>query len=142
MRETRRGEGFGNIIVFGLIVAVFGVVHVVCLVARNSKPLVPEAVAATPAPKAEEPKKEEPTTKPERPPAPEDFQTFLFTIQVTMDTRRNPKDAAKQIKKLCGVIKGVAGTKKAIPAKLYGVYKVDEKVYCEPLPLEEKKNDG
>ena len=76
--------------------------------------------------------KEEPIAV-NNPAPPKTFQTFLFTVQVSMDKRHDADYAKKQMKKLCATLKMVAGVQSAVPVKIYGVYLDGEEAHCEPL---------
>lgn len=68
-----------------------------------------------------------------KPKPPADFQTFILSVQVSTDSRQDANYAKDQINKLCMVLKSVSGIENAIPVKLMGVYKQDNRVFCEEI---------
>lgn len=99
-----------------------------CEVGRLQRTRASELQAAETAQK--KPDKEE-KKEDKKPVAPKDFQTVVFTIQVTMTSRKTKSEIKTNLSDLCRTMKGNAGVAKATPTRAYGVYLHDGKPQLE-----------
>ena len=113
------------IILLLLFVGIF-----LCEVGRLQRVKIAELQAAEPTTKKPE-KKEKKEKK--KPVAPKDFQTVVFTIQVTMTSRKTKSEIKTNLKDLCRTMRGTAGVAKATPTRAYGVYLHDGKPQLETI---------